>query len=39
MHIKEKVSSTIPWTKPVLEYLDWRKQVIAAITAATMVGW
>src|SRR5665213_3222417 len=39
MALGEGIRKAIPWIEPVLDYFDWKKQVVAVVAALALAGW
>ncbi|WP_342712006.1 hypothetical protein AAFG13_10980 [Bradyrhizobium sp. B124] len=37
--IRNSIAKAVPWIEPVLDYFDWKKQVISILSGFAMVGW
>jgi hypothetical protein len=37
--IKDTITHAIPWVEPILDYFDWRKQVIALVATLVIGVW
>lgn len=37
--VRERLARVAPWIDPILELLDWKKSIIAAVAALVVAGW